>query len=491
MVPSPEIIEEARKELARRELARRHLKYFVQKVYQGTYLMGWIHELICDELDQFYDDVMNKKSPRLIITMPPRSGKSELFSRMFPAYALGRNPDLNFISTSYSPDLAKRMNRDVQRIIDHNAYKVIFPNTKLNSKRVVSNSRGAYVRNTTEFEVVDHHGSYRGAGSGSPINGMGADIFLIDDPIKDRATAESDVLREKIHEWFTSTAYTRLAPTGGMIIGNTRWHVDDLSGRIVEKMKVGGETYKVINFPAIADDDEYFNGRLLRHTGEALHPERFPLARLEVIKNTIGDRDWNSLYQQKPILDGGNLFKGDWLRYYFLQDLPKTFDVMLMSWDLTFKGETTSDFVAGTVWGKLGPNYYLLDFENSRMDFSQSIDAIENMIKKWTGCTYKLIEDKANGSAAINVLRKNHGGIIGINPQGKKTERAERIIPFFRSGNVFFPSPQIRPGISVFVSQLSEFPNTKHDDLVDSMTQALDHWNSQSNQTEFSSADIY
>lgn len=477
MVPSPEIIEEARKELARRELARRHLKYFVQKVYQGTYLMGWIHELICDELDQFYDDVMNKKSPRLIITMPPRSGKSELFSRMFPAYALGRNPDLNFISTSYSPDLAKRMNRDVQRIIDHNAYKVIFPNTKLNSKRVVSDSRGAYVRNTTEFEVVDHHGSYRGAGSGSPINGMGADIFLIDDPIKDRATAESDVLREKIHEWFTSTAYTRLAPTGGMIIGNTRWHVDDLSGRIVEKMKVGGETYKVINFPAIADDDEYFNGRLLRRAGEALHPDRFPLARLEVIKNTIGDRDWNSLYQQKPILDGGNLFKGDWFRYYILSDLPTTFDAMLMSWDLTFHGDATADFVAGSVWGKKDARFFLLDFVNERMDFVTTLDAIEAMSAKWPGCTTKLIEDKANGSAAINILKNKLSGIIPVNPQGKKTERAERILPLFRAGNVYFPMPQMRPGIANFISQLTQFPSSKNDDMVDSTTQALDHWN--------------
>ena len=477
---SQEIIESARKELARRELARRHLEHFVQKVYQGQYLMGWVHKLICAELDQFYDDVVNKKSPRLIITMPPRSGKSELFSRMFPAFALGKNPDLKFIACSYSPALACHMNRDVQRIIDSDPYKVIFPKSFLNSKRVVADSRGAYTRNTTEFEMVGRKGAYLCAGSGTPINGMGADIFLIDDPFKDRASAESTVLREHIHDWFTSTAYTRLAPTGGMIIGNTRWHVDDLSGRLIEKMKVGGETYKVINFPAIAEEDEYFNGKLLRHTGEALHPERYPLARLNVIKNTVGERDWNSLYQQHPILNGGNLFKGDWLRYYTPSDLPSSFDSMLMSWDLTFHGDATADFVAGSVWGKKDARYFLLDLVNERMDFVHTLDAIEAMAIKWPGCTNKLIEDKANGSAAINILKNKLSGIIPVNPKGGKTERAERILPLFRAGNVYLPMPQIRPIISLYVSQLTQFPSSKQDDMVDSTTQALEHWNQQS-----------
>jgi len=477
MVPSPEIIEEARKELARRELARRHLKYFVQKVYVGNYLMGRVHEIICDELDQFYEDVQNELNPRLIITMPPRSGKSELFSRMFPAYALGKNPKLNFIAASYSPDLSKRMNRDVQRIIDSSAYKVIFPKTQLNAKRVVSDSRGSFIRNTTEFEIVEHRGMYRGVGVGNATSGFGADIFIIDDPFKDRASAESKVLREHVHDWYTSTAYTRLMPGGGMIIGNTRWHVDDLSGRLIEKMKIGGETYKVINFPAIAEEDEYYKGELIRRAGEVLHPDRFSLARMNQIKNNIGDRDWNSLYQQKPILDGGNLFKGDWFRYYILSDLPTTFDAMLMSWDLTFHGDATADFVAGSVWGKKDARFFLLDFVNERMDFVTTLDAIEAMSAKWPGCTTKLIEDKANGSAAINILKNKLSGIIPVNPQGKKTERAERILPLFRAGNVYFPMPQMRPGIANFISQLTQFPSSKNDDMVDSTTQALDHWN--------------
>lgn len=471
----------AKAELARRELARRHLKNCVKFLYQGTYLMGWFHELVCNELDQFLDDVVNKRNPRLIITAPPRSGKSELFSRLFPAYALGRFPDLNFISCSYSPDLARRMNRDVQRYIDNDTYKKLFPQTTLNSKRITSDSRGAYVRNTDEFEIVAHKGSYRGAGVGNAINGMGADILSIDDPIKDRASAESKVLIERVHDWYTSTAYTRVSPGGGVIIGNTRWHVDDLSGRLIEKMTKGGETYKVINFPAIATEDEYaLDGHLYRMAGEALHPERYPIERLRIIEKNIGDRDWNSLYQQKPILNGGNLFKGDWLRYYTPSDLPSSFDAMLMSWDLTFHGDSTADFVAGSVWGKKDARYFLLDLVNERMDFVHTLDAIEAMAAKWPGCTNKLIEDKANGSASINILRNKLSGIIPVNPKGGKTERAERILPLFRAGNVYLPMPQIRPIISLYVSQLTQFPSSKQDDMVDSTTQALEHWNQQS-----------
>lgn len=470
----------AEAELAKREMARRYFRYFVRKVFKEhygvEYMMGFVHEIICNELDAFLDDVINKRSPRLIITMPPRSGKSELFSRLFPPYVFGRRPNINYISASFSPDLAKRMNRDVQRIIDSQVYNNIFPETTLNSKRVVSDNKSNFVRNTVEFEIVNKKGSYRGVGCGSPINGMGCDILGIDDPIKDRATAESTTLREKIHDWFTSTAYTRLTATGGLIIGNTRWHVDDLSGRLVENQKKGGETYKVINFPAIAEHDEEYNGKIVRRAGEALHPERFDLKRLETIKNVIGDRDWNSLYQQNPILDGGNLFKGDWFRYYNSDNMPRFFEYKLMSWDLTFKKSPISDFVACTVWGVNGGNMYLIDALNERMSFTESIDAFIAMCAKHPDVTTKLIEDKANGSAAIDVLtKKGIGGIIGINPIGKKEIRANRVTPFFRTGNIVFPDPEFFPLIKKIVGQLIKFPNDTHDDIVDTITQAIEH----------------
>lgn len=193
--------------------ARKGLSYFTLHT-KPDYLLGWVHKEICDELDRFLQDVADKKSPRLIITMPPRSGKSELVSRRFPAFALGRNPELQIIATSYSSDLSQRFNRDVQRVIDDEKYFDLFPNTRLSNSRVRTDSRGSYIRTSDLFEIVGHAGAYRSCGVGGGITGQGADILIIDDPIKDRAQAGSKTIRDSIWDWYTSTAYTRLSPGG-------------------------------------------------------------------------------------------------------------------------------------------------------------------------------------------------------------------------------------------------------------------------------------
>ena len=195
-----------------------------------NYKMGWVHREICETLEQFLQDVRDGKSPRLMISMPPRSGKSELVSRKFPAYAFGVDPDLQIIATSYGADMAQRFNRDVQRVIDNDLYHAVFPETSLNKANVRSTSKGAYTRTSDLFEIVGHTGSYRSCGVGGGITGMGADILIIDDPVKDRKSANSATVRQSIYEWYTSTAYTRLSPGGGVIVMCTRWHVDDLLG---------------------------------------------------------------------------------------------------------------------------------------------------------------------------------------------------------------------------------------------------------------------
>lgn len=227
--------------------ARKGLSYFTLHT-KPDYLLGWVHKEICDELDRFLQDVADKKSPRLIITMPPRSGKSELVSRRFPAFALGRNPDLQIIATSYSSDLSQRFNRDVQRVIDDEKYFELFPKTKLNNSRVRTDSRGSYIRTSDLFEIVGHAGAYRSCGVGGGITGQGADILIIDDPIKDRAQAGSKTIRDSIWDWYTSTAYTRLSPGGGVIVMATRWHTDDLIGRLIQRMGEG-DTFRIVNYP--------------------------------------------------------------------------------------------------------------------------------------------------------------------------------------------------------------------------------------------------
>ena len=276
-----------------------------------NYKMGWVHREICETLEQFLQDVRDGKSPRLMISMPPRSGKSELVSRKFPAYAFGVDPNLQIIATSYGADMAQRFNRDVQRVIDNDLYHAVFPETSLNKANVRSTSKGAYIRTSDLFEIVGHTGSYRSCGVGGGITGMGADILIIDDPVKDRKSANSATVRQSIYEWYTSTAYTRLSPGGGVIVMCTRWHVDDLLGLLLKEEQNGGDKWKVINYPAIDEHDEPH-----RKAGEALHPERYPIESLLKITGAVGSADLASLYQGRPTVLGGNIIKSRWFKRY-------------------------------------------------------------------------------------------------------------------------------------------------------------------------------
>ena len=223
-----------------------------------NFQQGWFNRIIAQELQQFYFDVMAGKQPRLLIQAPPRSGKSELFSRRFPAWAFGKNPDLQMIAASYSADLSSRMNRDVQRIIDSQEYSDIFPDTSFSANSQASPSSNKNIRNSEIFEIAGRNGAYRSAGVGGGITGMGADIAIIDDPVKDAKEANSQTVRDSVWDWYTSTFYTRLSPKSGILLGMTRWHEDDLAGRLLEEAKKGGDQWRVVSFPAIAEEDEQY-----------------------------------------------------------------------------------------------------------------------------------------------------------------------------------------------------------------------------------------
>jgi predicted phage terminase large subunit-like protein len=454
--------------LLRAEKARRSFASFVTYTWPH-YLMGGVHELICRELDAVLEAVAASASPRLMITMPPRHGKSELTSRRFPAYAFGRHPDSSIISTSYSADLSSRMNRDVQRIMDDYLYQEIFPAVTLSGRNIRTVASGNYLRNSDIFEIVGHGGSYRSSGVGGGITGMGGDIIIIDDPTKDRAEADSPTIRAKVWDWYTSTLYTRLAPGGGILLIQTRWHMDDLAGRLLEAERAGeGDIWRCVNFPAVADRDEQY-----RAAGEALHPERYPLERLLAVKRTIGSRDWEALYQQKPAPDGGAVFRKEWLRYWLPKDLPQRFDKLLISWDMTFKDSEDSDYVVGQVWGRDGARHFLLDQVRGRMGFTATLQAFCKLADKWPQALEKLVEDKANGPAVIDSLKNRVSGVIPIEPEGGKTARAHAVTPLFEAGNVYIPHPQACAWASDYESELLQFPASAHDDQVDATTQAL------------------
>lgn len=461
------------REAALHELSRRASSLKLSEFIAFTksdYDMGWVHQEICDTLDNFLADVVAGKSPRLIICMPPRSGKSEISSRRFPAYALGRFPDLSVIACSYSADLASRFNRDVQRIIDSDEFAEVFPEVSLSGKNVRTSAKGNYIRTSDLFEIVGHSGSYRSTGVGGGITGQGADILIIDDPIKDRAEAGSQTIRDSVWDWYTSTAYTRLSPGGGVIVMATRWHMDDLIGRLVTRSESGqGDTFKVISYPAIAEADEPH-----RKAGEALHPSRYPLDRLLEIKKAIGSRDWAALYQQHPVPDGGALFRAEWIRRWTPTSLPPVFDSKVMSWDMTFKETKDSDFVVGQLWGVKDASFFLLDQVRGRMDFVRTRQVFVEFAKKHPDVLAKLIEDKANGTAIINSLSAAVVGLIPVTPKESKEARASSVSPLWEAGNVYIPEDSVE-WVGDFVRELLEFPSGSHDDQVDAMTQALSY----------------
>ena len=444
------------------------------------YQMGWVHEEICKELDAFLQAVVEKKSPRLMLTMPPRHGKSELASRRFPAYALGRYPDLSFIASSYSGDLSSRMNRDVQRIIDDPLYRRLFPGTALSGMDGSRDDKATRsLRSGTLFEIVNRKGVYRSAGVGGGITGMGADIICCDDPVKDREAADSATISQRIWDWYTSTLYTRLAPGGGIIIIQTRWADTDLSGRLLEAQARGeGDEWRVVNFPAIATEDEKH-----RKKGEALHPERYPLEALEKIRKAVGVRDWEALYQQHPIPDGGAIFREEWMQKPWLpKDLPERFDAVVQSWDMAFKDGANSDYVVGQLWGRKGADFYLLDQLRGRWSFTESVDmvrALTERAEKWDSRPHrKLIEDKANGPAVIDALKHEISGIVPVEPDGTKVARAHAVTALFEAGNVHLPDRSVSGWVEEYKLELRRFPNGANDDQVDATTQALRHLSS-------------
>jgi predicted phage terminase large subunit-like protein len=454
----------------RAERARRRLQDFTTYTYPD-YEANWHHQKLCEYLERWaFGDI-----DRLMVFMPPRNGKSELVSRRLPAFIFGHEPDASIIATSYGSDLASRMNRDVQRIIDSPSYHAIFPDTTLNGSNVRTVANGSYLRNSDIFEIVNHKGVYKSSGVGGAITGMGMKFGIIDDPYKNRQDANSQTVRESIWDWYVSTFYTRLEKGGKVLITLTRWHEDDLAGRLLKlaRSDPSADQWVVVNFPAIAEGDLHEDDP--REEGDPLWPAKYPLKELLKIKATVGSYEWNALFQQRPSPAGGNIFNRSWWKYYKV--LPNRFDELIQSWDCTFKDNKDSDYVVGQVWGRIGADKYLIDQVRDKMNFPTTVQAIRNLTAKYPETRAKYIEDKANGSAIIQTLSSEINGIIAVNPDGGKIARAQAVSPDVEAGNVYLPDPSIAPWINDFVEEATSFPNGAHDDQVDGMTQAVNQIN--------------
>jgi len=309
------------------------------------------------------------------------------------------------------------------------------------------------------------------AGVGSGITGHGADVLIIDDPVKDRQAAESATIREATWDWYTSTARTRLHPGGVIIVCQTRWHYDDLAGRLLEgKDDEDKEDWTEVKFPALAIGDGDVLGR---QVGDPLWPERYSADELRVIKAEVGTRDWTSLYQQEPTDEEGAIFPLKWWKYYDPDRFVfNTRFRTVQFWDTAFKEDEANDYSVGATWTK-NPNGDVMarDWFKKRLQFPELKRAVIAQYDKWRP-DIVYIEDKGSGQSLIQELRNTGLPIRAYKPDGSKEVRAHAVTPYIENGTVFLP--ERHPFLAEFLEEHGKFPSGKHDDMVDTTTMALE-----------------
>lgn len=445
------MLENIDEELYFKKAAQKDYAFYCEMVHEGRYIPAMHHFLLCDAVKRICDGSLKK----LMVFMPPRHGKSQTITETLPSYFNGRFPDKKVICVSYGDILAKEFGRK-------NRNKV-----KEYGKRLFDIELDPTSHSHSDYKIKGHTGGAFFAGILGGSTGRGADLLLIDDPIKTRQESESEIYRNRVYEEYQSSLATRLMPNGAQVIILTRWHHDDLAGRLLAQE---GHEWEVISLPALAEE----NDMLGREVGEPLWSE-FGFNKEWAAKKIVevGTRTWNSLFQQRPSPESGDTFKREWIKYY--RALPEL-EEQIISVDASFKDKKGSDFCVIQVWGKQGANKYLIDQVRDRMNFPQTVQAIRGVAAKHPLAHAKLIEDKANGTAVIDYLKNEISGMIAIEPKGGKEVRASAVSPQWEAGNVYLPHPNQAPWINDFVEELLQFPNGKHDDSVDSMTQALARW---------------
>lgn len=373
--------------------------------------------------------------------MPPRHGKSELASKRFPSWYLGRNPDKQIITTSYNSDLAGDFGRDVRNIIQSEEYQMLF------ETRLAQDSKAKDKWHT------DQDGVYVSAGIGGGITGKGAHIALIDDPFKDRAEADSETVRESVWKWYTSTLYTRLMPDSAIVLIQTRWHDDDLAGRLIAAQD-DSEKWEILELKAEGDNKQ------------ALWPEWYPYERLQTIKTTIGKRDWNSLYQQNPIPDDGDFFKRAWFKCY--DKLPESMNVYITHDDGVTE-ETGDPTEIGVFGVDQYEDIYVLDWWSGQTTQDVWVDVICDLILKWkpfavvgeSGVIRRASEPYLKKQM---VSKKAYSVLKWLPTIGDKPARARAFQALCSMGKVLLPN---KPWAESLVSELLRFPAGVLDNKVD------------------------
>lgn len=474
----------AKKEMAQRELARRHFYDFIAYTHP-EFKLGAFHKELCNKLEQIAYDVSAGKKRLLIIEAPPRHGKTEIVTKNFPAWIFGIMPHAKVMAAAYSMTKAKDYSKAIQLYLMQHRYKNVFPNTMCAETK--SGANAIYKRTASEFDIIGHLESYKCAGVGGAFTGSGGQFLIVDDPIKNAEEAESPVRRQAIYEWFTSSFATR-GDAGGfaIIICATRWHYMDLTGMLLhdaEESKSQGKPaldWDILSFPAIAINDEPW-----RKAGEPLHPDRFGLTDLEQLRHLVGEKVWSALYQQKPTLDGGNFIKWEWFKTIEAHKLENiNFEFTFITADTAQKTKEINDYTVYTAWGFHNNKLYMLDMFRGKVRSKEREDAARLFYaKNFKHPFYGMfIESKVSGTDLAQRLQDGDPDrgidsliVYELERSGKssdKVSRASNVLSYIEVYGIYM-SDAIS-GILDVKEEIMHFPVAQHDDIVDTIIDAVD-----------------
>lgn len=472
--------EAAAKELLKRRRARETTVDYVE--YISRTVAPAHSRLLCEYLDM----AINRKITRLMVFMPPGHAKSFYISRHFAAYYLSKFPDHSVIAASHTDDFANTWGRRVRNVVSSREHQLLFPGIQISED---SRASGRWETN--------HGGEYNAAGVGGNITGRRSNLALIDDPISGIIDAESPSVRESLWQWYGADFYSRLKKDGVIIIVQTRWHLDDLAGRLLAAEKQGGDKWTVLNLPAIAKEKD----PLKRKPGEALWPDEYPIDRLHAIKKqpSMTPRMWESLYQQSPVVETGNIIKRSWFRIWNEKDPPKC-KLIIQSWDTATSKKETAAYSACTTWGIFEekdsglPSMILLSAFRRRMDYPELRKMVQRLAYDYLDDNYEfpaerkhkrepdiiLIEDQSSGSDLIPDLARAGVSAIPVKPRlyGDKNARVQLSSDVLENGRVWVPGapPNFttpRRWAEEFIMACIAFPAATSRDWVDTMSQAI------------------
>ncbi len=459
---------ELERELHRRD-AEKRFPVFLDYT-SPAYTRKWFHTLIAQKCQDLLQGTL--PTSKLMIFVPPQHGKSEIVSRKFPAWALGQNPLLKIVGTSYSADLAQQFSRAIQRTIDSTEYGEVFPNTFLNNQRVKSDTHRGWLRNIDMFETVGFGGFYKAVGVGGSLTGTPADLGIIDDPIKDALEANSETYRNRVWDWYTDVFLTRMHNNSKQILIQTRWHTDDLAGRLLERE---GDSWTVVNIPAIREDMTMQDDP--RRLGEALWEERHCKERLLEIEKR-SPRTFAALYQQRPTIAGGNIIKREWFRHITLgefnrlhRDEPVVFFI-----DTAYTDKADNDPTGIIATCKIGNDMYITHGEKVLMRFPDLLRFLPCYVQQhgYTNRSSIRIEPKANGISVIDQMKESTGLNVTQtpSPRDSKETRLNAASPTVECGRVVLVDGAWN---EAFMEEVCGFPSKPHDEYVDVLCYAIDY----------------